>query len=285
MNRVPPCPLCQRKNFQVLFKKEKRQIVKCLNDGLVFVNPQPSKKEIATLYGPDYFQSFDPYLKNRQAHLRYFRKKLAQIEKRIKKKGRILDIGCALGFFLQEAEKREWQPMGVDVSDFVLEYCRKQGLEVKKGIIKEAKLPASLFEAVVSLQTIEHEANPLEHVKEIHRILKPGGLVVITTPNHDSWTRKLMGSKWFGYRHQEHLFFLTKEVLRKILSMAGFREIEIRRDGPRIFTLEYYLTRLSNFYPNRFVKTITNMIKRVIGNLPVPALTDPWGDIIVFAKK
>lgn len=279
------CPICQKKKFQVLFKKEKRQVVQCRYDGLVMVNPQPSKKEISSLYGPKYFKSFDPYLKNRQAHLRYFNKKLDQIEARKKKKGQILDIGCAVGFFLLEAKKRGWQPVGIDVSDFALEYCRKQGLKVKKGTIEETKLPNKSFEAVASLQTIEHETDPLQHLKEIHRILKPGGLAVITTPDHNSWTRKLMDSNWFGYRHQEHLFFLTRKTLKIMLEKTGFKKIEIRRDNPRIFTLSYYLARLNTFYPNKFVKTATNVVKRIIGNLPVPALTDPWGDILVFAWR
>ena len=285
MVKLIVCPLCQKKDYQVLFKKGQRQIVQCLNDGLVLVNPQPNQKEITSLYGPKYFRNFGPYLKNREAHLGYFRKKLDQIDKRVKKKGRILDIGCAVGFFLQEAQKKGWSPLGIDVSDFALKHCRQQGLKVKKGTIKEVKLPARSFEVVVSLQTIEHETNPVEHLQEIVRLLKPGGLAVLTTPDHNSWTRKLMGSHWFGYRHQEHLYFLTRETLGEMLKRAGFKKIEMKLDDPRIFILGYYLTRLADFYPNRFVKITTNMIKRIIGNFPAPALTDPWGDIIVFAQK
>jgi len=70
-----------------------------------------------------------------------------------------------------------------------------------------------------------------------------------------------------------------------MLEKTGFKKIEIRRDNPRIFTLSYYLARLSTFYPNKFVKTATNVVKRIIGNLPVPVLTDPWGDILVFAWR
>ncbi|HUV42942.1 MAG TPA: class I SAM-dependent methyltransferase [Patescibacteria group bacterium] len=285
MAQLIVCPLCQKKNFDVLFKRDKRQIVQCLNDGLVLVNPQPSLKEIASLYGPKYFKNFDPYLKNREAHLGYFRKKLKQIDKRVKSKGKLLDVGCAVGFFLQEAEKDGWSALGIDVSDFALNHCRQQGLKVRKGTIESVKLPARSFDVITSLQTIEHETNPLNHLKEISRLLKPGGWVVLTTPDHNSWTRRLMGSHWFGYRHQEHLYFLTRETLRKMLKKSGFRKVEMKRDDPRIFTLGYYLTRLADFYPNRVVKMFTGMIKRIIGNFPAPALTDPWGDIIVFAKK
>jgi len=249
------------------------------------VNPLPTSKEIASLYGPAYFKNFDPYLKNRSAHLNYFRKKLVQIEKRKKSRGRILDVGCAVGFFLGEVEAGGWSGLGIDLSDYALSFCRKKGLKVRKGDLKGVGLSSSSFDVVVSLQTIEHEVDPLFHLREIHRVLKPGGLMVLTTPDHDSWTRKLMGSRWFGYRHEEHLLFLNRDVLRLMLKRSGFKRVKIERDDPRIFTLNYYLTRLADFYPNVVVKGMTSMVKRVVGQLPVPALTDPWGDMIIFAYK
>ena len=293
MASFSPCPLCQQKDFQTLFRQRRpsrRRVVRCLNDGLVMVNPQPAKKQIDALYDSKYFQEFDPYLKSRQVHLSYFRRKLEQIEKKLgrwgrpsRRPGKLLDVGCGLGFLLNEAQRRGWETVGIDVSNYPLKFCRQLGLTVKKGTLKTAKLPAASFDVVTSLQTIEHETNPLEHTQAIYRLLKPGGLAVITTPNHDSWTRKLMGSGWFGYRHKEHLFFLSPSTLKALLRRAGFGKIEIQRDQPRVFTLGYYLTRLNDFYPRPLVRLFASLLKKIAGGLPIP--TDPWGDIIAFAQK
>jgi len=284
MVNLNSCPLCQQKNFQRVFKKGRRQIVRCLNDNLVVVNPKPTREEIARLYSPKYFRSLNPYLKDHQAHLKYFRQKLDQIEKRIKK-GSLLDVGCGWGFLLSEAQKRGWSALGIDLSYSAVASCRRQGLKVKQGTLKTAKLPSRNFTVITSFQTIEHVTNPLVHLQEIYRLLKPGGLLVMTTPNYDSWTRILMGENWFGYRHQEHLFFLNPAVVRLLLEQAGYGKIEIRRDDQRVFSLSYYLTRLAGFYPTNIVKTASDVVKRVLGNLPLPILTDPWGDILVFAWK
>jgi len=276
------CPLCRQKNFQVVFSSAKRQIVKCLNDGLVFVNPQPSPAQLGRLYDPNYFQNREPYLKFGGMHQSYFRQKLRQVETRTKSKGKLLDVGCGWGWLLAETKKRGWLALGVDPAEAALRYCRSQGLKVQKSL---AGIPSGTVDVITSLQTIEHETNPLAHLAGIRRLLKNDGLLVLTTPNYNSWTRKLIGKYWFGYRHLEHLYFFSPAALRNLLIKAGFRQIEIKRDDVRTFRLSYYLEQLASFYPSPFVKRAVNMIKGIIGNLPAPIPTDPWGDILVFARK
>lgn len=279
------CSFCQKKNFRIVFRTHGRRIVRCLNDGLVMVNPLPSQNQLKKLYGADYFQNRDPYLRAKDVHRRYFQQKINQIEAKTTNRGRLLDVGCGWGFLLAEAQKRGWAALGIDVSRSALAFCRRQGLAVKQGSLLSAKLPASSFAVVASLQTIEHETNPLTHLKQIYRLLKPGGWLVLTTPNYDSWTRILMANNWFGYRHLEHLYFFTPPVLKKMLVKAGFQRIDIKRDNVRIFTLGYYLSRLADFYLQKFVKWVADVLKRIVGNLPAPIPTDPWGDILVLAQK
>jgi len=278
------CPICKKKNFRIVQTLDVRRIVECVNDSLVFVNPMTSKSEIAKIYGPDNFKNYGPYMENREAHLQYFGKKVDQIEKRAGKKGRVLDIGCATGFFLEMAQKKGWKAVGTDISDFALRYCRKRGLEVKKGIISELKFKEK-FDVVVSFQTIEHEQNPLEHLVSIYKTLKPKGLLVITTPDHNVWSRKLLGRSWFGYKHHEHLFFLNKKSLKIMLEKSGFSWTEFFKDDQRVFKVGLYLKRINLYYPNPLVKKITNVVNRVIGNFSVVPFADPWGDMIIFARK
>jgi SAM-dependent methyltransferase len=283
--KVQKCLICDKSEFRLLYKDDGRRVVECQNDGLVFVNPRPSSKEVKNLYGPKYFKNFTPYIENKNAHLKYFRKKIVQVEERLGRKGKLLDVGCATGFLLSEARRRGWQVFGTDISDYAINYCKKNRLSVKKGLLKDLNFPKNEFDVIFSLQTIEHEQDPIAHVKEIRKLLKPTGVAVFTTPDHDTWTRKIMGRKWFGYRHKEHLFFLNKRTIKQILLKGGFSHIQIKTDDPRLFRLKYYMKRLSDFYPNRLMKASVGLVNKTFGDIAVPVPTDPWGDMIVFAEK
>jgi len=266
-----------------VFLKENRRIVCCLNDSLVFVNPFPTRKELESFYKASYFQNLDPYYRNKNVYLKYFQQKLTEIEKRGKTEGRVLDVGCSTGFFLREVKKRGFLGFGIDVSEYALKIAGKDGINVKKGTVEEVKFPLNNFNIVTSFQTIEHETNPIKFLKEIYKVLKKDGLLVITTPNYNSPLRFLMGEYWFGFRHREHLFFFNHNSLKFLLEKAGFKNIEIRRDRMRIFTFGYYMTRLISFYDNKMLKKIFLLTKKIFGNIPIP--TDPFGDLVVFARK
>jgi len=288
MKKTNPCPLCEGQKFSKVTEISSRQIVSCQSCDLVQVNPLPSKEQIEHHYDSDYFKNYDPYIANLSTHQAYFQKKLGQIEKRVGKKTmvvKLLDVGCALGVFLEMAKLKGWQTMGIEISKEAVEYCRKRGLQIFADTIEGIKLPENSFDLVTCFQTIEHAREPIELAQAVFRVLKKGGLAVFTTPSYDVWTRKLMGRFWFGYRHWEHLFFFTPKTLRLLFEKAGFSKIEVKKDEVRPFSLHYFFSRLAYYLPFWPFKQIFNLISRSIRALKVNVSIDPWGDLILFARK
>lgn len=160
------------------------RIVRCLRCGLVYVNPQ---EDINTIYQKYCNLKDDVYVSEengRRLAARIILKKIARLARR----GKILDIGCATGFLLDEARKMGFDAYGVEISRWAAQFCRQQfNLNIFEGLLKEAEFPYNFFDAVVMVDSIEHLTNPKRTLEEIRRILKPGGILVISTPDMDSF--------------------------------------------------------------------------------------------------
>lgn len=234
------CPVCpeagKREVYQVpVDRGESRSIVCCESCSLMFVSPRIASEQIAATYsGKEYFERQDDrtgyqnYLQDRDLHLIFFQRQLGELESRLPGR-RLLDVGCAGGFLVHEAKKRGWQAQGVELSTFASAYARETlGLEVFTGSLLDANFPADSFDVVVMDDVIEHFENPLTEVREVFRILKPGGGFLLHTPNAESPWRLLMGRKWIHFKPDEHLFYFDPSTIDTLLSKAGFELVYAR---------------------------------------------------------
>jgi len=246
--------------------------VRCSFCGLVQVVPMLTSKEIAKLYHED-FDHFTPYLEQIDVHREYFKKKVQEI----KKTGSLLDIGCAMGALLEEAQKQGMKAMGVDISQDAVSYCREKGLDVS------VTWPKKMFDVVTVFQIIEHERDPLGFMRRVYKLLKKGGMVMLATPNHGGFWRKIMGKYWVGFTHPEHVVLLDFQSMRYLLEKVGFHDIDIQRDSPRPFPLSFAFTRAADYFPMFawFLKPIGKFLDRYKFINPI----NPWDDMIVYAKK
>ncbi len=283
------CAVCGNKELEFLFHTHNDwQVRRCQNCGLVQVCPLPTQLEISQLYQEDLLH-FKPYIEQLAVHRRYFQKKLRWIgEKKVDKDNRrLLDVGCAMGVLLVEAKKFSFAPVGLDISRDAIKYCRAQGLNAYKGSLggNKSDLPKNLsFDVVTAFEIIEHESDPVRMLKEIYKLLAPGGLVVVTTPNCDSWWRVLMGRFWPGYQHPEHLFFFDPGSVRYIFNLAGFLQVEITKDEPRPFPISFVLQRIEDYFP--ILKSLIEAIGRIGLIRPILKLRnpfDPWTGMQIVA--
>lgn len=151
--------------------------------------------------------------------------------------GRLLDVGCGNGLFLEAASARGWEVAGVELSaPAAAEARRRVGERVSLGTLEDAKFSEDAFDVVTLWEVIEHVPHPVRLLSEIRRVLRPGGMLLLSTPNADSlfhrgarWSYLLTLGQWsFPARRiyfSGHLFYFTGQTLTAALSKAGFSEV------------------------------------------------------------
>lgn len=140
------------------------------------------------------------------------------------KRGRLIDVGCGNGQFLVLMRDLGWEVLGVEPD---MEAARvaeeKFGLTVIPSTLEEAKLPDASADAITMHHVIEHVYNPISLLRECWRVLRPGGTLVIVTPNLSSLGRRLFGSSWRGWEVPRHLFVFSPKSLKTCVGLVGLR--------------------------------------------------------------
>lgn len=143
--------------------------------------------------------------------------------------GKLLDVGCGGGRFLNRIKKRGWQVEGIDFDEQATKkVTTRYGITTHVGDLSQCALPANSFDVITMSQTIEHLYDPNATLRESLRILKPGGLLVMTTPNVNSLSATEFGAFWRGWEAPRHLQLFSVESLQQLTQNAGFEVIEAR---------------------------------------------------------
>jgi 2-polyprenyl-3-methyl-5-hydroxy-6-metoxy-1,4-benzoquinol methylase len=138
--------------------------------------------------------------------------------------GKLLDVGCGDGQFLALMQSKGWTVDGVDFDSRAIENAKvRYGLELKKGELQEISFPKDTFTAVTLKHVIEHVPEPVALLVEVRRILKPGGRLVITTPNAESLGHEVFGRFWFGLDSPRHLQIFSPKTLSRLAANASFK--------------------------------------------------------------
>ncbi len=140
-----------------------------------------------------------------------------------RKKGKLLDVGCGAGSDLRAFNKIGWEAVGVETNQTACDHARTMGLEVIYGTIFDANFPDNSFDIVRLRHVLEHLDNPRKVLTEIKRILKPGGQVIITTPNIRSFNFTLFQQCWYHLDVPRHLYLFDDNTLKQLASKIGFK--------------------------------------------------------------
>lgn len=232
------------------------RVVRCQRCGLVYRNPRVDDTRVMSAYqameDPDYLSEQECRGMNGYLCLR--------VIKRFKTEGRLLDVGCATGFFLNAA-RADFDVHGIEPSAWAAGFAQKKlGLDVVSKGLAQAPYPEGHFDVLSMIDVIEHFSNPAGEIEHVARLLKPGGLFYIVTPDINSFSARLLGRYWWGLR-PSHLFYFSQSTLIQMLNKAGFDVVHTRSYG-RIFTYGYWLSRLKE-YPS----FIYNAVRWVVEGL------------------
>lgn len=232
-------------------------LVRCRGCGFMYLSPRPTSAALASLYSRSYFENsesqqlgYDNYVADRELVERTFRRRLAEIEKRLlPERGRVLDVGCATGFFLSVARVRGWQALGVELSEWAAGFARRElGLDVRQGLLAQvADLPRDL-DLVTMWDYIEHSTEPDRDLASAYRVLRPGGAIALTTPDVNSLPARVFGAKWMGFKGDEHLYYFSTANLCALLEKQGFKVRWARHVGKYV-SLEFFAKRAHMYVP------------------------------------
>lgn len=216
-------------------------IVRCRACGLVFTNPRPRPESLLAEYrrnsDEDYFSESESRCINAYLCLAVLR--------RFIRSGRLVDIGCSTGFFLSAA-RVGFEVAGVEPSEHGRAFARDQlHLPRLAPTLPELGARDGEFDAATLIDVIEHLADPLGALREVSRILRPGGYAYLVTPDIESLSARLLRGKWWALR-PAHIYYFSRRTLTRALEKAGFEVVLVRSYG-RIFTWGYWLSRLANY--------------------------------------
>lgn len=151
---------------------------------------------------------------------------------------RVLDIGCGNGSFLAQMQSLGWKVCGIDPDPRAVEQAQKAGLDVRAELSPQGLWPAGHFDAIMMSHVIEHLHDPLQHLGECRKLLKPGGQIMIATPNYDAIGRKYFGADWRGLEIPRHLVIFTEKSLWHAMEQNGFAVV--RPTNPNLNALNMF---------------------------------------------
>jgi 2-polyprenyl-3-methyl-5-hydroxy-6-metoxy-1,4-benzoquinol methylase len=190
-----------------------------------------------------YADAADPYYLEQEEERVINAHRLLQL---VPQGGRLLEIGCAVGFLLRAAQERGFEAVGVEMSDWASGIARSEfGLDVRTGKLEEVGLDDDVFDVVVLADVIEHLTDPVTTVREIRRVLKPGGRLLLLTPDAGSLMAKMFGPRWWGLL-DDHYFYFSRPTLRRFLEREGFVVDHLEAQG-RSFPLKHWVFKISQY--------------------------------------
>lgn len=300
------CDLCGSKNHELVFTNHDRmfpeikgefKLYECKNCGLSFLN-QPSPKVLKKHYSAGY----SVYSEKATTH---YRKTFTLVETlyhyvckndnsgfsrvlkclflplssyfrtvKLVENGRYLDVGCGIGYFPMVIKYLGMNPYGVEPADFDPDLSKKYNLNISKGTLDEAKYENEYFDVINLNHVLEHVPNPSETMEELHRILKPGGYLIIAVPVKDSLASKIFGKCWAQLDTPRHLYLFSTEIMKQYARKYNFDILKIRYNSdPRyqiissfIYLWESFRSKkvnrmlIHNFYLNMLFIPLTTLL-------------------------
>ena len=239
--KTRPCPMCGALDRKAVAQRDQWEIVECARCNMVFIG-----SELAYDVQAREHDWMDEYRKEvlrreeKQPVMLFLSRLLRPLRPEPnshmlsqtlgwRREGKLVDFGCGDGGFLVLA-KKYFDVMGIELSSGGAEISRQRIppdkiLEGPVTEIADRDLPEKTFDVVTQFGYIEHEWNPLAGLRAAYRVLKPGGVTVMKTPNYASWNRTIRGMKWCGYHIPAHCNYFTPQTLSKMLRQAGFETL------------------------------------------------------------
>ena len=252
--------------------------------------------DVVAIYGEEYFENPAFRETNHEAYFGYMdylrdrgniQLRLAQVLSQIERhewKGSLLDIGCGMGMFVEVAARSGWDAWGIDLNEHAVKWAQENvSPKVRYGTVADLDFAEGSFDCVTMFDVIEHLDDPRQQLEEVWRILRPGGLLVLITPDAGALVSRALGAGWLEMkRAPEHLHFFTAEGLAQMLALSGLTAFEWHSIG-KISTVRTMLADL-RFYSEPIFGRVEKVLDRW-GVADRVIDVDPRTKMCVYARK
>lgn len=226
------CPRCAADDSRLVLKLAIAEMVTCQRCGMSYVCPRAANEVLQQK-----LQSWAEQDVVDEERLRnafepgtqlYYSRFLDCLGRNVRSSGRrLLDLGCSTGAFLSVARDAGWAVSGIEIGAASAGYAREVlGLDVQRGSMFDLDSPSASWDAIALIEVIEHLEHPRRALDRALSLLKPGGALLVTTPNFDSLYRRLFGNRWWVVNcEDEHIVLFNLESLAGMLEDAGFEVV------------------------------------------------------------
>ena len=225
----PACPVCRTMECRDYFTHEGMELYACEHCATVFLYPPPTADEVVDIYhdaydgaATGYFAKVDRKLRRSRERMRYLSRYVAA--------GSFLDIGCNGGFMVEAARERGFEAHGLDLDGVSIAYARQHYPEnhYYHGTVEAFATDAPQFDLAYCSEVIEHVPDVHSFVSAIARLVRPGGVIFITTPDISHWRRPRDLTSWDGFSPPSHCVYFNPGSLRLLLAGHGIQVIRRR---------------------------------------------------------
>ena len=233
MESLTKCLICGADRLDPLIAVDGWTIVECRACRLGMLSPRPDEKELADLYDQSYFEarvcghrgSDDEVARG----VRWQRKRVALVRRFVNGK-RLLDVGCAVGYFLAAAKRAGFEAEGVEWSDWAAQETRMRfSISVTTGDIFSITGGTQHFDAITLWHMLEHARDPRAVLLAARELLTEGGKVFVELPNYRSVDARCDKNEWVGWQLPYHLWHFSPESLSTLLTTCGFNVLLVKR--------------------------------------------------------
>ncbi len=242
MEPVTACCLCGSEQLVPLIEVGQWRIVECRRCELAMLASRPSETQLAVLYQEAYFSAHSiGYAKGEadtEKGVRGQRKRVGWVSAFAPAGARLLDVGCASGYFLAAARQRGFNGEGVEVSEWAADEARQRfGLRVTTGQIGDVSGPHPRFDVVTMWHSLEHTQDPVSTLTTVHGLLRDGGILAIELPNYQSIDARGYGLSWSGWSVPYHFWHFSPASLSALVRRCGF-DVRMIKTLPSVYIKE-----------------------------------------------
>ena len=284
------CKVCgseHRKLQNELFFE--RKIFSCKDCGVQYLDPQLNDEELKKLYAENYYHAWgvsgtSENQITRQMKRATFQLRMALIHQFVRF-GKVLDVGCATGYFLEVAKEAGYEPFGVEFSNYSSQMAKRLFGDdsIFCGTLEQCDFPDLMFDVIAMSDFIEHVKDPIVTLTKASQLLKNDGVIMIMTPNTNTLSNKLMGKRWTHYK-LEHFYYFNLSSLQILAEKCGL-EVAYFEKSKKAMNIEYLYTQFRVYKHWLFTPLFSVLHKILPEKIRSTNLYISLGEMVLILKK